>query len=700
MEKVDVVASKLGSQTQSSVVKGSRSPFWQHWDVLAIALLALISTPLPWLSPRTLIVVTHPMAFDYNWVLDSAFAASRGIWFGSGVIFQYGPLFQWIWTAPACWIGLSMGVVYSTWKDTSLLWFSLALLYLTLRLLIPKQAPWKRFLLLILLPVFWLPWDGRTILNIFLFALFLRGWYGVREQRYKPVAMGCCAALLCAAAFLYSADAGIYAIAALLIALAGVVWQGRWEPQAFRRYAIALLVFAVFSVALVFVTNAAMTKPLDFRYWKSSLAIVNLHRWKEPAPMTEDGEVRLLVTLIVGGIVFLVRRVVPDKGKGEITARMGFLISAFVFALLTTQTGLVRSDDQHIVFAIFPMVVFANAILFSFPSSIVSAGAALAMIACSALFAQPATVFRPAMIRFRLGQLQNPLVSCPIGFQEFDRACLPEGFTGMLRTVSGYVQQHSGPKDSIVIFPYQYMLGMASGRNVASGVMQANLASGPYLSQVAIAGMEQASAPAGLYFPDGDLSPPLDEVTNFSRTPDVWFWILRHYRSQEEIVPGVLGLQRDDSRAARISMRAQPLLVAAQNYKIRERSSSVDLGDPAWPVDGGDFLRLRVNVRYGFMMKLRKPEHLQVEITRADGSRDLKSFVVEPNALSDVWVYPWADSDLSGYFGADETQWRGGPRPSITRLRFLLTPVDWVSQQPDSITIESADAVKISMAPK
>src|ERR1035438_8281552 len=351
MEKLDVVVGKPSSQTEASVAKGPMARFREHWDLLAIVLLALISTPLPWLSPRTLIVVTHPGAFDYNWVLDSAFKASRGIWFGPGVIFQYGPLFQWIWTAPARWIGLSMGTVYATWKDTSLLWLSLVLLYLTLRLLIPEQPAWKRFLLLLLLPVFWAPWDGRTILNIFLFVVFLRGWYGVREEQFKPVVLGCAAALLCAAAFLYSADAGIYAIAAWLIALAGVAWEGRWEPQAFRRYAFALLAFAVLSVALVFAINAAMTTALDFRYWRSSLAIVNLHRWKEPAPMTEDGEIRLLVTLIVGGIIFLLRRVVP--GKAEITARTGFLLGAFAFAVLAMQTGLVRSDDQHIVFAIF-----------------------------------------------------------------------------------------------------------------------------------------------------------------------------------------------------------------------------------------------------------------------------------------------------------------------------------------------------------
>jgi hypothetical protein len=188
-----------------------------------------------------------------------------------------------------------------------------------------------------------------------------------------------------------------------------------------------------------------------------------------------------LATLIAGGVVFLLRRIVPGKG---ITARSGFLLSAFAFAVVTMQSGLVRSDDQHIVFAIFPMVFFASAILFSFDSFILSAGAALAMVVCSVLFTQPNAVFRPSMVRFRLEQLQNPLTSCPPGFREFDRACFPADFTGMLQTVSAYVQQHSDAKDSVAIFPYQYIMGMASGRNVASGVMQANLASGPYLSQV------------------------------------------------------------------------------------------------------------------------------------------------------------------------------------------------------------------------
>ena len=123
----------------------------------------------------------------------------------------------------------------------------------------------------------------------------------------------------------------------------------------------------------------------------------------------------------------------------------------------------------------------------------------------------------------------------------------------------------------------------------------------------------------------------------------------------------------------------------------------MDLGNPLWPADGPDFLRLRPTARYGPLWKLRKPERLQLEITRADGSRNVQSFVVDPNVSSEVWFYPWNQADLGQYFDGDESRWRTSPRPTITHLRLLVTPLDWISQQPDSIVIESADAVRMSL---
>jgi len=244
--------------------------------------------------------------------------------------------------------------------------------------------------------------------------------------------------------------------------------------------------------------------------------------------------------------------------------------------------------------------------------------------------------------------------------------------------------------------------------------MQAYTASGPTLSRLEISGLDGKRIPAALYLPDDDyqhlsaadvarwsrnyLSVPVDGVPNFTRTPEVWFWMLRHYRSAGQLSPGVIGLLRDDSRASRIALQAQPLGFPLRTYAISERSSATDLGPPNWPA-GFDFIRLRMTVRYPIWWKLRKPERLQLEITRADGSHDVQWLLVQPNVPSDVWFYAWDGSDLANYFNADESQWRPSAKTAITNLRLLASPLDWVSVQPESITIDGADAVRVTMAP-
>jgi hypothetical protein len=694
MEKPDVL------MNQPSAPTAARRPTWlrRHWDFLAVLLLMAASLPVTWLSPRALIIVPRPGMFDDHWVLDTPFKTSRGLWFGRDVAFPYGPIFQWLTSVPSRWSGLSMAVIYTSYR-TPLLWCTFLFGYLTLRLLLPEQPPWKRFLLLLLLCFFWAPWDGRTAFDILLFALFLRGWYAVRQQKLNPAVLGCIAALLCAAAFLYSADTGVYGIATLLVTLVGVAWEGRSERQPFWSYTVALLAFAGLSVVLGFAINAAMAGLLDFRFWRTSLALVSIHRWNEPAAMSSAATIQLLVTLIAGGVILLVRHFVSGDREASVTARTGFLLSAFIFAFAAMQTGLVRSDTQHVVFALYPMTFFAGAVLFSFGSRTVSTLVALIAIGCSVMFGQPVAIFQPSSFRYRLAQVRHPLMECPSGFREFSGVCYPAAFDEMLHTGISYLQQHSGEHDSVVLFPYQYIFGIASGRTVAGGVLQSFLASGAYLSQFDIEGYQRAAAPAGLYFPDGDMSIAIDEVPNFTRTPDVWLWLNRHYRSDRQVSPGIFGLLKDDSRLARMSLQPLPLNVVAQTYPIRERSSVLDLGDPAWPIDGADFLRLRLTARYGPLWKLRKPERLQLEIARSDGSRDLLSFVVEPNVSSEIWFYPWNQADLARYFAGDESLWRNSPRPAITHLRLLITPLDWVSQQPDSIAIESANAVRLGMNP-
>jgi len=590
------------------------------------------------------------------------------------------------------------------------------------RLLLAEQPAWKRALLLLLLLVFWLvfwEWSLQIAFPILLFAIFLRGWYAVAEERAKSYALGIAAALLCVIAFLLSSDTGLYSAAAWVIATAAVSFEQGWNKHAIGRCTVALLAYTVSGFVFVLAVNAAMGGVFDFRFWRDSAEIVRVYRWATPTAMTDASTVRLLVALFVGAVVFLFRASTRSKRNPVTTERTGFLLGGFTFALVMLQSSLVRSDNWHVDNGAFALVLLTGTVLFSFQSTLIlSAGLLLAM-ACSMLSAHRA--FGPSIVLGLVRQLRQPPTQCPAGFREFDHGCFAPEFAAMIQSSASYLGQHSGPQEYIVVFPYQTMFGIASRRSVAGGLMQAYTASGPYLPQLEIAGLESAPAPAGLYVSDLEwgsrgghtglsetdivrwhnlaLSFPVDGTYNFTRAPAPWFWMLRHYRAEGgALSPGIFGLLRDDSRAARISMQAQTLGLAAQRFPIRERSSVVDVGSPIWPA-GADFLRLRLTVRYRFWWKLRKPENMEVEITRADGSTELRSFIAQPNVSSEIWLYPWNQPDLASYLDADETHWRTTPRPAITRLRIVLTPWDWVSVAPSAIELEAADSVRIDMRP-
>ncbi|MGC2112121.1 MAG: hypothetical protein WA655_21565 [Candidatus Korobacteraceae bacterium] len=708
MEKLDAVPSKQDSPPAPPAKQRPLSFLAKYWDLAGVLLLMLASMPAQWLAPRIVTFVPNLGLIDDNWHLDASFKALRGIWVGRDVAFTHGPIFQWLSSLPARSIPLSMGGLYATW-NTVPLWCAFLFLYLTLRLLMPEQPAWKRFILLLLLSSFW-EVSLRTSVPALLFAVFLRGWYQVREGRARGYILGIVGALLCAIAFLIAGDTGIYGTAAWFAVLLGIALETRKERFAGKLLS-TLAAFLLASFVIAIAINSLMASPWNFKFWRDSLAQVAAYRWATPAAMTAEGEVHLLGALLMGTAVFLVRAR-TRKTKVAVTQRTAFLLGGYLFALAMLQSALVRSDIGHVIIGESAMVLFVSMILFALAGR-ASAVGVLAVIAGCVLFSRP--IFRPSSLTRVVSQLRNPVTECPPGYSEFDRACYQEALTPqMLSAASTFLQSHSGPDDSIFVFPYQTMLGLASHRSVAGGLMQAYTASGPYLSQLEIAGLEHENVPAALYFPDADLSHwrradvarwsrnylsiPVDGIPNFTRTPEVWFWMLRHYRSEQELTPGVVGLQRDDSRATRISMQVQPLALPARTYAIDKRVSTIDLGSPVWP-SGFDFIRLRLTVRYPVWWKLRKPERLQLEIIRADGTRDFQWMVVPPNAVTEVWFYPWDAPELAAYFDADQSRWRLNSRSPITGLRLWATPLDWVSQQPEAITIHAADAVRLTMSP-
>ena len=695
----------------------------KHWDILGVLLLVLASIPAAWVLPKTLVLVPSPGFMDDDWRLDAAFKASRGIWIGRDVTFTHGPVFQWLSSLPARSIGVSTGSIYATW-NTVPMWCTIVFVYLTLWLLIPEQLPWKRFLLLLLLCIFWSP-SLRMSAAILMFAAFLSGSYAVVERRQKPYLAGAMAALLCAIAFLLSADTGVYGVAALLAATAGIAVESKDDRPALQRIFLALLAAVLSGAVISVAVNTMLAQPFDFRFWKDTLTVVSAYRWATPYPMTQDGTFHLFGTLLAGAVVFGICAIRRPSRPSATTQRTGFLIGAVLFCLVLMQSALVRSDEHHIGQSLLATIVLSSVILGSFESRRASIVGLLVVLAGSLLFGEVRTGilapmkfeevgFAPAIARHLVAQLRNPLTECPPGFAEFDRACFPADFTTILQASAGFLKDHSGAQDSIAIFPYQTRYGLAARRNVAGGLMQTYSASGAALSQLEIAGLERAPAATGLYFPDADFSPfsaaqtdrwresdlslPVDGVSNFTRAPEVWLWLQRHYRAERQIGDGVIGLQRDDSRAGRIAMQEQPLGLVAASYPIRERRTDLNLGLLAWP-RGADFLRIRMTVHYPPWWKLRKPDRMELEIIRADGSREVQRFLLPPNVSSELWFYPWNRSGLPHYYDSDQTRWRPGNRPAIVGLRLLITPLDWASQQPGSVTVEAADAISLRENP-
>ena len=707
MPSLEDVSSHPSSQPVAPALPSAGKRFAHAWDFLAVLILMVASLPLAWVSPRTVISIQYPGSFDDHWVIDGAYKAQHHLYFGRDVSFLYGPLAHWLMSVAPRLPGLSLGSIYTSHR-TLVLWCAILFSYFALRFLLPEQAAWKRFLLLLLLVIFWTSWDGRTSLGILLFVVFLRGWYAVLEERLNPALFAGGSAALIAFAFLYSADTGVYGIAAWGLGMMGVALENAHEwRRHFRQYVIACGVFAVSMIIVGLALSIVVRSPLDFFFFlKSSLALVGVHRWNEPYPLDSTGEIHLLVPAAIGVCVFLLRFLVKPDREDVLTAHTGFLLSAFLFALLAMQSGLVRSDPNHIVFGIFPMVFFSGAVLFSFSSRTASAIAALGAIVSSLAFSSPAPWYEPSSLRFRLARARHPITDCPGGYRDFDHVCYPASFAATMQSTTDFFRQNSGNGDSVVIFPYQYMFAGPANRNVAGGVEQSFLANGAYLSQAAIKGMQQASAPVGLYFSDAGpgqlgsslLSLPIDNISNFTRTPPVWFWIFRNYHADRQFAPGMIGLRHDEARASRITMQEIPLTLTAGNYPVTSAPDTIDLGAPNWPSSGADFLRLRLRMKYSPLWKLRKPARLQLEITLANDTRLLRTFVVEPNVTSEVWFYPGNEADLINYFNADDSSWRSVPRLAVTDLRLIVTPMDWFSQMPQSVTIDSADAVRVSLS--
>ncbi|MGC2109743.1 MAG: hypothetical protein WA655_09510, partial [Candidatus Korobacteraceae bacterium] len=443
-------------------------------------------------------------------------------------------------------------------------------------------------------------------------------------------------------------------------------------------------------------------------HWKSSLTLTSGYRWFEAKSIMASSTWRILGVLTLGVVVFGMawwrRRMDGDYW----TRRPAFLLSGFCLALLMMQSALVRSDVIHVVNGIYPLVFLSGAVLMGGLTKArwLSATLPILVVALVPVITIPRAESFPLNVVKGAREIIRPNLTCPAGKQEFDHACFSANEAQLFSTVSGYVDQHTNPDDPIMVFPYQNAFGVMSRRTVAGGVLQDYLVSGDSLTELDLAGLRKSGPPFGLYFPEagqgisvnateGIYSYAMDGVPNFTRSPGIWFYLLRHYRAESSPTPGVLGLARDDSREQHLAFTEEKIADAPGAVRITKRQTWIDLGQPRWPAAGADFLKLRVRVNYAPWWKLRKPSALALILTFADRSWQMVYVVVEPNRDSEVWVYPGQSKEMGDYFSNDGSQWPVSRPP--TRIKLLITPFDWISVAPESVNVEAVDAVRVRM---
>ena len=247
-----------------------------EWLVLFALLAAAIPPVL--LRRQSLTVVPFLNLLDASWALDICYKAANGVWLGRDVVFTYGPLYQWLSSIPSRWIGISTGTVLATASMLPTLASVLAVFVAT-RLLLPAVSSWRRALFLVV--VLWSPPGLRLALCVFAFAVFVRLTDAVATHRLGAVLSALVAAIICLVCFLVSADAGLYAAAALVLSVAATAIVKWRTPRAISGLGAFSVAAAVWLAVSVVATNAVMLSPLNFFYWKSSLTLSTSYRWFE-----------------------------------------------------------------------------------------------------------------------------------------------------------------------------------------------------------------------------------------------------------------------------------------------------------------------------------------------------------------------------------------------------------------------------------
>jgi len=399
-------------------------------------------------------------------------------------------------------------------------------------------------------------------------------------------------------------------------------------------------------------------------------------------------------------LVLLIGSRLSNLRAASLSRRPAFFAAAICFSLLTLQSTLVRPDWGHVTVALLPTIAMAAAVLmgsevkrdWNWSGDLPIVLAILITIA----FSGPSPVVAPRNVAagWQLAAITKSQ-SCPTGTFYLDDACLTQSDYTPLHAVSEYLRSYTSESDTVAIFPFENIYADVARRRVAGGILQNYIAVGDRLVGRQLYGLERDKPHVAIFSADGLATFGVDGVPNFTRTPEIWFFLQSRFRKRRELAPGIVALVSDDARPGHWRQITATAGSSFQSAIRLKRAISVPLDQ--WQAEN-DFLKVRLLVRYPIWWKLTKPSSLLVKVRHSDNTEKVLRAILPPNKQAELWIYPWDDAQLVNYFDSDEATWRKGrPRASVTGLQFTFERMDWLSVVPSLVNVQSIEAVRLRL---
>jgi hypothetical protein len=661
----------------------------------AIAALAMIVMTAAFrLSGSKAVYIPYLNLLDDSWVLDIAYRLSRGSWLGRDVIFTYGPLYELMIGLPARLLHQSgIGSLYRTWATIPIC-LSIMLVYGIGSLLLDSEPVWKRVIFLGSIILFFCPLNIRPLICVFILAVLARTMVTLTSRTVLRRAVAI--SLLMIGASLVSADAGIYGAATFVVV---VFWAFCFEHRSRREIVRFGLTTATLAVAWMLVLNAIIGSLLDFRFWRINAAQVSNYRWAQPTGLNQLMAfvmvfIAFTTALLTLGPAWILRR----TDVSVLTKRPFFLFSGFFVAILYLQSGLVRADWEHVCQAIFPgiaiiVITLLGTVSIARRSTRIWMGVAL-LIALFISFGLMQRLCGSQLLRNNLA-VHRVKGTCPVGTGYFQQACLDIPVVEIMSRAESFLTGSPDPK--AIVFPYQNALAVAARKLAAGGILQSYAANGELLMAQQLQSLRQDRPELAIYGVDNLASWRIDEVSNFSRSPEVWLFLQQNYKFDSKLAEGFLGLHKDEKRSRQWKESWEDAdTFRPKTLKVSD-AGVYDFGGVDWSKPY-DFIRLELRLKYPIWWKLSKPSAVAVLLQLSDGSTKVAHVVLPPNTDTELWIFPWEEADLSRYFLPDPQQWRGSSvRPSVTRIAISVVPYDAISVLPSAIEVRNVQAASLAL---